>query len=267
MYYSACDVLLSCVMYYWAVWCIIEMCDVLLSCVMYYWVVWCIIEVCDVLLICVMYYWDVWCIIELCDVLLSCMTYNLNLTFPIVSFSVKHTTFWKLALVLSSGKIQELLKKSTELDVRLDQRTQQTRLHNICIFHSNEANRYGLDGSGIEYRRGRDFPNPSTPALEPTQPSVQLVPGSYSGDKVAGAWRWPPTPIYYWGLNKIELLPHWAFMACSGVNLYTNESRSILRNVSAILAKTTREIKSAQLHSILRLSVFSALLTLFDWWL
>ena len=35
------------------------------------------------------------------------------------------------------------------------------------------ANRYGLDGPGIESQWGRDFPHPSRPTLEPTQPPVQ----------------------------------------------------------------------------------------------
>ena len=49
------------------------------------------------------------------------------------------------------------------------------------------ATRYGLDGPGIEPRWGRDFPHPSRPALGPTQPPVQWVPG-LSGGKAAGAW-------------------------------------------------------------------------------
>jgi len=40
---------------------------------------------------------------------------------------------------------------------------------------------------------GRDFPHLSRPALGPTQPPIQWVPGLSRG-KVAGAWRWPPTP-------------------------------------------------------------------------
>ena len=39
------------------------------------------------------------------------------------------------------------------------------------------ATGYGLDGPGIEFRCGRDFPHLSIPALGPTQPPVQWVPG------------------------------------------------------------------------------------------
>ena len=43
------------------------------------------------------------------------------------------------------------------------------------------ATRYGLDGPGIESRWGRDFPRSSRPALGPTQPPVQWVPGLSRG--------------------------------------------------------------------------------------
>jgi len=43
------------------------------------------------------------------------------------------------------------------------------------------ATRYGLDGPGIEFQWGRDFPPPSRPALGPTQCSIQLVPGLSRG--------------------------------------------------------------------------------------
>jgi hypothetical protein len=40
---------------------------------------------------------------------------------------------------------------------------------------------YGLDGSGVESRCGRDLRHPSRPALGPTQPPIQWVPGLSRG--------------------------------------------------------------------------------------
>ena len=50
------------------------------------------------------------------------------------------------------------------------------------------------EDSRKEYRQGRDFPHPPSPALWPTQLPLQWVPGLFHGDKAAGAWRSPPTP-------------------------------------------------------------------------
>jgi len=43
------------------------------------------------------------------------------------------------------------------------------------------ATRYGLEGQGIESWWGRNFPDLSRPALGPTQPPVQWVPGLSRG--------------------------------------------------------------------------------------
>jgi hypothetical protein len=54
---------------------------------------------------------------------------------------------------------------------------------------------YGLDGPGIESRWGRDFPHLSSPALGPTQPPVEWVPGLSRWWSTAGACCWPLTPF------------------------------------------------------------------------
>ena len=56
------------------------------------------------------------------------------------------------------------------------------------------ATRYGLVGLGIESRWGRYFPHPSRPALGPTQPPVQWVPGFSRGVKRPGRGVDHPPP-------------------------------------------------------------------------
>ena len=50
------------------------------------------------------------------------------------------------------------------------------------------ATGYGLDVPGIETRWGRDFSQPSRPALGPTQSPIQWAPGPFPGGKATGAW-------------------------------------------------------------------------------
>jgi hypothetical protein len=66
------------------------------------------------------------------------------------------------------------------------------------------ATGYGLDGPGIESRRGRDFPHLSRPALGHTQPPVQWVPGLSRG-KAAGAWCWQHTQSSAEVKERVEL--------------------------------------------------------------
>jgi len=66
------------------------------------------------------------------------------------------------------------------------------------------ATRYGLDSLGIESWWGREILHLSRPALRPTQPPVQWVPGLSRG-KVAGAWRWPSTPSSTKVKERVEL--------------------------------------------------------------
>jgi hypothetical protein len=67
------------------------------------------------------------------------------------------------------------------------------------------ATRYGLEGGVIESRLGQDFPHPSRPALGPTQPPTQWVPGLFPGGKATGAWRWPPTPCSAEVKERVQL--------------------------------------------------------------
>jgi hypothetical protein len=54
------------------------------------------------------------------------------------------------------------------------------------------ATPYGLNGLGIESRWGRDLPQRSRPALGPTQPTVQGVPGLFPGLRPMRGVDYPP---------------------------------------------------------------------------
>ena len=78
------------------------------------------------------------------------------------------------------------------------------------------ATRYGLDGMGIESRWWRIFLHLSRPALGPTQPRIEWVPGltrGKEGRSVALA-----THSHLAAEVKERVLPLWVFVACSRVN-------------------------------------------------
>jgi hypothetical protein len=90
------------------------------------------------------------------------------------------------------------------------------------------ATRYGLDGPGVESRLRRDFPSLSRPALGPTQPSVQWVPGLSQGVKRPGRGVDHPLPSGAEVKERVELYIHycvWAFKASFRLN-FTFKARS-----------------------------------------
>jgi len=64
---------------------------------------------------------------------------------------------------------------------------------------------YGLEGPGIESRCGRDLPHLSRPALGPTQPRVQWVPGLFQSKERPGRDADPSLPSSVIGHERAKL--------------------------------------------------------------
>ena len=76
-----------------------------------------------------------------------------------------------------------MLYDSNEKNTITCQVQKKLRLKNYCCTLVGRdsavgiATCYKVDGPGIEAQWGRDFPHLSRPALEPTQPLIQCIPG------------------------------------------------------------------------------------------
>jgi len=76
-----------------------------------------------------------------------------------------------------------------------------------CLYLKTwQMHRVILESREIETRWGRDFPHSSRPALGPTQPPVQWVPG-LSWGKTAGTWHRPPIPSSVGVKERVKLIP------------------------------------------------------------
>ena len=96
------------------------------------------------------------------------------------------------------------------------------------------ATDHGLDGPGIESQWGQDFLHLSRPALGPTQPPVQWVPGLSRGVNSGRGVTLTPHPLLVpcsWKCRPIPLLPLWAvrpvqsLSACTRGALYAMRMR------------------------------------------
>jgi len=107
----------------------------------------------------------------------------------------------------------------------------------------NIATGYGMDGPGIESLWGRDFPHLSIPALGPTQPPVQLVPGLSRGLKSGRGVTLTPLPLPVSWSRKgraTPLLPLWAVGTVQILSACTRVHCTFLSRIHTIL--TSREL-------------------------
>ena len=88
---------------------------------------------------------------------------------------------------------------------------------------------------------------------EPSDTSSLLYNGYwvFAGAKAAGAWHWSPIPIYHWGSRKSRktlLLPLWAFMACSRVNITITFTFTKCAEKSTVHHHRQSQIPSCMFH-------------------
>ena len=98
------------------------------------------------------------------------------------------------------------------------------------------ATGYGLDGPGIESRRGSRFSAPvqTGPGAHPASSTMGSV--SFPGERAAGAWRWPLTPFkcrWSWKSRAIPVLPLWAVRPVQSLRACTRVHFTFLSNNSS----------------------------------
>jgi hypothetical protein len=105
-----------------------------------------------------------------------------------VSISAIITHYSNLCILTLHGKYSSALHSGTTVDSNIDKNA-------VCRVGRDSsvgiANRYGLNHPGIEFRCGRDFPQPLRPALRPTRPWGPPDPGAHPASYTMGTGPLP----------------------------------------------------------------------------
>jgi len=137
-----------------------------------------------------------------------------------------------------------------------------TYLHGVFMFIHNCCGPGNVVGTEIEFRRGRDFTQLSRPALGPTQPPVQLLPG-LSGGKEQPRRDADPSPLLVpWSRKSraIPLLLLWAVRPVKSLSACTEPQclykgalyffYTQLLHVSAIYRVHLQGVSSLEVRSV-----------------
>ena len=114
-----------------------------------------------------------------------------------------HPSQWRNKCHNRQGKHTTItLHKAKLIEIIIRCRLLSPRKYRVYKYMTNQgpgslvgiATGYGLDHPGIQSPWGWDFPHLSRPALGPTQPPVQWVPGLFRGKERPGCEADPLTP-------------------------------------------------------------------------
>jgi hypothetical protein len=112
------------------------------------------------------------------------------------------------------------------------------------------ATRYGLDGSGFEPRRRRDFPQRPERLWGPRSLLYSEY-RDFPGNEVTGVWRWPPTPSSSEVKERIQYtsVPSWHVIGWNLLLQPNSKDIKFLRHVEWIynfVEKFNRVVGSKQ---------------------